>query len=74
MSHDFYIFNLMEKPLLPRPVLEKAWRKPLHGEVKINFDATIVVHKMSYGLVARDHDGFVLGGRVGIVAKEVQID
>ncbi|MBA0816384.1 hypothetical protein Gohar_001050 [Gossypium harknessii] len=40
--------------------------------VKINFDATANGRKMSFGLVARDHDGFVLNGRVGVMNKNVK--
>ncbi|KAK5776437.1 hypothetical protein PVK06_044396 [Gossypium arboreum] len=45
--------------------MEKVWKKPDQGVVKINFDASPNGRKMSFGLVARDHDGFVLGGRAG---------
>ncbi|KAH1114017.1 hypothetical protein J1N35_007395 [Gossypium stocksii] len=29
---------------------------------------------MSFGIVARDHDGFVLGGRAGVLEKKVQAE
>ncbi|PPR88587.1 hypothetical protein GOBAR_AA32100 [Gossypium barbadense] len=32
------------------------------------------VTQLSFGLVARDHDGFVLGGRAGMVAQNVQAE
>ncbi|KAK5839648.1 hypothetical protein PVK06_008466 [Gossypium arboreum] len=54
--------------------MEKVWRKPLQGVVKINFDATITGKKMSYRLVARDHDGLVLSGRAGVLDKNVQVE
>ncbi|KHF97665.1 Transcription factor TFIIIB component B'' [Gossypium arboreum] len=68
---DFRIFNFMDKPLLPKPIMEKSWKKPDQGTVKINFDASSNGRQLSFGLVARDHDGFVLGGRAGMVAQNV---
>ncbi|MBA0596517.1 hypothetical protein Gorai_013334 [Gossypium raimondii] len=74
LSKDFCIFNIMEKPMIPKPVVEKGWKKPGHGVVKINFDAAVNGQKMSFGLVARDHDGFVLGGRAGVLDRNVQAE
>ncbi|MBA0688485.1 hypothetical protein Goari_006269 [Gossypium aridum] len=42
--------------------------------VKINFDATATGRKMSFSLVARDHDGFVLGGRADVLDRNVQAE
>ncbi|KAK5784465.1 hypothetical protein PVK06_038989 [Gossypium arboreum] len=64
----------MDKPLLPKPIMEKSWKKPDQGTVKINFDASSNGRQLSFGLVARDHDGFVLGGRAGMVAQNVQTE
>ncbi|MBA0873614.1 hypothetical protein Goshw_004708 [Gossypium schwendimanii] len=72
LSQDFCIFNLLEKPVLLKSIVEKVWKKPGQGVVKINFDATANGRKMSFGLVARDHDGFVLNGRVGVMDKNVK--
>ncbi|MBA0666336.1 hypothetical protein Goklo_002758, partial [Gossypium klotzschianum] len=74
LSHNFRIFNLLEKPMLPRSVVVKVWMKPPQGVVKINFDATVAGKKTSYGLLARDSDGFVLGGRAGVLDKDLQIE
>ncbi|KAH1063823.1 hypothetical protein J1N35_028810 [Gossypium stocksii] len=63
LSKDFWIFNLLEDTM----VLKKA-------EEKINFDATIHGKKVYYGLIARNSDGFVLGGLMGNVDKEMQIE
>ncbi|MBA0675133.1 hypothetical protein Goari_016693 [Gossypium aridum] len=41
LSQDFQIFNLLEKPMLPRTAMEKVWRKPSQGVVKINFNAIV---------------------------------
>ncbi|KAG8501167.1 hypothetical protein CXB51_003277 [Gossypium anomalum] len=73
LGRDFRIFNFLKKHILPRPVMKKAWRKPIQGVIKINFDATITGNKMSYGLVARDHDGFVLGGRMDTIEKKCRL-
>ncbi|MBA0550411.1 hypothetical protein Golob_021360 [Gossypium lobatum] len=61
LSRDFCIFNLMEKYMIPNPVVEKGWKKPDPRVIKINFDATIHEKKACYGLVARDTDSFVHG-------------
>ncbi|MBA0660365.1 hypothetical protein Goklo_012388, partial [Gossypium klotzschianum] len=74
LSKDFCIFNIMEKPMIPKLVVEKGWKKPGHGVVKINFDAAVNGQKMSFGLVARDHDGFVLGGRADVLDRNVQAE
>ncbi|MBA0568201.1 hypothetical protein Golob_005710 [Gossypium lobatum] len=74
LSQDFCIFNLLEKPMLPKLVVEKVWKKPGQRVVKINFNITANGKKMSFGLVARDHDGFVLGGRAGVMDKNVQAE
>lgn len=74
LSQDFRIFNFVEKPLIPKPESEKGWSKPDQGVVKINFDANTTGRKMCFGIVARDHDGFVLGGRAGVLEKNVQAE
>ncbi|KAG8497033.1 hypothetical protein CXB51_008257 [Gossypium anomalum] len=71
---DFRIFNLLEKLMIPKPVIERGWRKPDQGVVKVNFDANTAGRKMSFGFVARDHDSFVLGGRGGVLEKNVQAE
>ncbi|KAG8485709.1 hypothetical protein CXB51_019034 [Gossypium anomalum] len=74
LSRDFRIFNFLEKLMIPKPTIEKGWKNPGQGVVKINFDATTMGRKMSLGLVARDHDGFVLGGRACVLEKKVQAE
>ncbi|MBA0866096.1 hypothetical protein Goshw_017857, partial [Gossypium schwendimanii] len=37
--------------------------------VKINFDAAVKDRKTSFGIIARDHDGFVLGRRAGVLNR-----
>ncbi|KAK5843388.1 hypothetical protein PVK06_005844 [Gossypium arboreum] len=60
--------------MLLEPTMEKGWKKPGQGVVKINFDATMNGRKMGFVLVARDHDGFVLGGQTGVLEKNVQAE
>ncbi|MBA0765549.1 hypothetical protein Gotri_014728, partial [Gossypium trilobum] len=74
LSKDFCIFNLLEKPTIPKPVVEKGWQKPGPGTLKINFDATIHEKKTYYGLVARDSNGFVHGGCAGCVKKDLSME
>ncbi|MBA0579292.1 hypothetical protein Gorai_021553 [Gossypium raimondii] len=44
------------------------------GTIKINFRAIIYEKKAYYGLVARDANGFVHGGRMGYMNKELHIE
>ncbi|XP_012441985.1 uncharacterized protein LOC105766997 [Gossypium raimondii] len=69
LSQDFRIFNLLHEPSLPKPAVNKGWRKPNQGMVKINFDAVVKDRKTSFGIIARDHDGFVLGRRPGVLNR-----
>ncbi|MFQ6629025.1 hypothetical protein Gotur_007779 [Gossypium turneri] len=74
LSHVFRIFNLLKEPSLPKPAVKKGWRKPNQGMVKINFDAAVKDRKSSFGIIARDHDGFVLGGRAGVFNRNHNAD
>ncbi|MBA0660345.1 hypothetical protein Goklo_012373 [Gossypium klotzschianum] len=65
LSHDFRIFNLLEEPSLRKPAVKEGWRKPNQGMVKINFDAAVKDQKTSFGIIARDHEGFVMGVGLG---------
>ncbi|MBA0735187.1 hypothetical protein Gogos_019055, partial [Gossypium gossypioides] len=62
LCQDFRIHNLVNKPLLPVTPATKNWVKPPRGFVKINFDAAVSNNKIGYWVIARDSDGFVLGG------------
>ncbi|MBA0878309.1 hypothetical protein Goshw_001437 [Gossypium schwendimanii] len=42
--------------------VEKGWTKPLTGYVKVNVDASVSNGCRGVRVVARDHDGFVIGG------------
>ncbi|MBA0592179.1 hypothetical protein Gorai_009166 [Gossypium raimondii] len=67
LNRDFHIINFMERPMIPKPIEEKGWQKLGPGVVKINFEAATNGSRMSFGIVAMDHDGFVLGGRAGVL-------
>ncbi|MBA0607069.1 hypothetical protein Godav_019431, partial [Gossypium davidsonii] len=74
LSKDFRICNFLEDLILSRKSENKTWKKPPQGMIKINFDASVHGKSAYYGLVAKDDDGFVLGGRMGFVNKELQIE
>ncbi|KAA3472878.1 Ribonuclease H-like superfamily protein [Gossypium australe] len=63
LNQEFWIYNLVEVPMLPKTRMDTKWKKPTLGVIKINVDATAKDKEVSFGLVARDSDGFVLGGR-----------
>ncbi|XP_012435428.1 uncharacterized protein LOC105762054 [Gossypium raimondii] len=69
LSHDFCIFNLLKEPSLPKPAVKEEWRKPKQGTVKINFDAAVKDRKTSFGIITRDHEGFVMGGRARVLNR-----
>ncbi|KAA3469833.1 Transcription factor TFIIIB component B'' [Gossypium australe] len=69
LSNDFRIFNMIEAPMLPVLNKDRGWKKPKLGVIKVNFDAALQDNKACYGLVARDHDGFVLGGLCQLVNR-----
>ncbi|MBA0791404.1 hypothetical protein Gohar_015983 [Gossypium harknessii] len=71
LCHDFRIHNLLNKPLLLVITADKKWTKPPHGIVKINFDATVLMKKMGYGMLARDSDDFVLGEGAGVIDTDM---
>ncbi|KAA3469415.1 reverse transcriptase [Gossypium australe] len=73
LSHEFRIYNLMEVPMIPKSRMVANWKKPVFGVYKINIDASIKDKDVSFGLVARDCDGFVLGGRMGLWHKNMDV-
>ncbi|MBA0765323.1 hypothetical protein Gotri_014540 [Gossypium trilobum] len=48
--------------------------KPPNGYVKINFDAAVLHRRMGFGFIARDSDGFVIGGSSGFKDKLMKAD
>ncbi|MBA0819766.1 hypothetical protein Gohar_028022, partial [Gossypium harknessii] len=73
LSKYFHIYNILNEHLLSQNEAIKKWEKPPKGVVKINFDASINVNRMGYGVIIRDDDGFVLGGGGGFINKRVSV-
>ncbi|MFQ6666796.1 hypothetical protein Gotur_033028 [Gossypium turneri] len=48
--------------------------KPPNGYVKINFDAAVLHGRMGFGVIARDSDGFIIGGSGGFKDKLMNAD
>ncbi|MBA0582623.1 hypothetical protein Gorai_024760, partial [Gossypium raimondii] len=59
---------------VPKTSCGESLEEARTGVVTINFDAIANGKNISFGLVARDHDGFVLGGRAGVMDKNVQAE
>ncbi|MBA0612825.1 hypothetical protein Godav_013376 [Gossypium davidsonii] len=73
LSKDFHIYNILNEHLLSQNEAIKKWEKPPKGIVKINFDASINLNRMGYGVIIQDDDGFVLGGGGGFIDKRVLV-
>ncbi|KAH1096918.1 hypothetical protein J1N35_013839 [Gossypium stocksii] len=73
LSKDFCIYNILNEPLLSQNEAIKKREKPLKGIVKINFDASINVNRMGYGMIIRDDYGFMLGGGGDFIDKRVSV-
>ncbi|MBA0829572.1 hypothetical protein Goarm_014169, partial [Gossypium armourianum] len=67
------IHALKDCPISRENEAIKKWEKPQKGIVKINFDASINVNRMGYGVIIRDDDGFVLAGGGGFIDKKVTV-
>ncbi|MBA0764803.1 hypothetical protein Gotri_014091 [Gossypium trilobum] len=72
--HDFWIHNLVNKPVLPLTPAIKKWEKPLCESMKINIDATVFNNKTSFGVIIHDTDGFVLGRGGGFKDEEMTME
>ncbi|KAH1113927.1 hypothetical protein J1N35_007305 [Gossypium stocksii] len=73
LSNDFRICNLLKEPLLSLNTEVKKWEKPPKGFVKINFDITVGVNSMGYGVIVRDNDDFVLGSGWGFMDNRMSL-
>ncbi|KAK5794946.1 hypothetical protein PVK06_036200 [Gossypium arboreum] len=62
LSKDFRIFNFTEPPVFSPIQTNECWEKPPNGYIKVNVDAAVSKGCRGFGAIARDHDGFVLGG------------
>ncbi|MBA0869540.1 hypothetical protein Goshw_029771, partial [Gossypium schwendimanii] len=73
LSKDFRIYNLTEPAVLSTKSTNRNWKKPPNGSFKINVDATISNGCRGVGAIARDHDGFVIGGCYNFKEKAMDI-
>ncbi|PPS02220.1 hypothetical protein GOBAR_AA18445 [Gossypium barbadense] len=64
LGDDFRNFNLSHVALNLRPPRSHRWVKLPIDIININVDATIHDTMVGIGIIARDSDGFVLGGHV----------
>ncbi|KAH1040036.1 hypothetical protein J1N35_041779 [Gossypium stocksii] len=65
-----YICNLAIPPNKFFPYLDvQRLKKPPDGYVKVNVDAAVLIGCIEFGAIARDHDGFLLGGYYGHFEK-----
>ncbi|MBA0633562.1 hypothetical protein Godav_025030 [Gossypium davidsonii] len=39
--------------------------------IKINFDAAVKDRKTNFGIIARDHEGFVMRDRAGVLTETI---
>lgn len=61
---DFRLYNLTLPPLFPPKVTVAKWLKSPASVIKINVNAACNSDGMGIGVLARDHEGFVVGGRM----------
>ncbi|KAG8478537.1 hypothetical protein CXB51_028294 [Gossypium anomalum] len=62
LSKDFRIFNLTEPPVIPLTQMNMGWKTLPTGYIKVNVVAAVSNGCSGFGVVARENDGFVLGG------------
>ncbi|MBA0612523.1 hypothetical protein Godav_013119, partial [Gossypium davidsonii] len=58
----------------PRPPRSHRGTKPPNEAIKINIDAAVFDSVVGIGIIARDHDGFVLGGRTIFLDLKMDIE
>ncbi|MBA0787450.1 hypothetical protein Gotri_027918, partial [Gossypium trilobum] len=58
----------------PRPPRSHRWIKPSIDAIKINVDAAVFDSVVGIGIIARDYDGFVLGGRAVFFNHKMDIE
>ncbi|MBA0715854.1 hypothetical protein Golax_014734 [Gossypium laxum] len=74
LNKEFRISNMLNEPLLSHNIVEKKWKKPPKGFIKINFDATVGENRIGYGTVVRDEEGFVLRGGEGFKEGRLSVE
>ncbi|KAK5845400.1 hypothetical protein PVK06_001582 [Gossypium arboreum] len=63
-----------EPPIIPSISMHKRWTKPPDGVIKIKVDVAVVNGNVGYGAIARDHDGFVIGGCYSFANKSQDVN
>lgn len=71
---DFRSHNLYQPALITKQNSTLVWTKPLHGFLKINFDAAWEKTKAGLGFIARDEEGFVHGGGICFMPNVINTD
>ncbi|MBA0601114.1 hypothetical protein Gorai_004301 [Gossypium raimondii] len=71
---DFRIFNLLHAPMNPSSPRSHRWIRPSNDAIKVNVDVAILDLVVGIGIIARDHDGFVLCGRVIILDYRMDVE
>ncbi|KAK5836733.1 hypothetical protein PVK06_012533 [Gossypium arboreum] len=74
LSKKFRICNMLNEPLILQNNGKKKWIKPPKGFIKIKFDATVGENRIGYGTVARDEEGFVVGGSGGFKEGRLSVE
>ncbi|KAH1114203.1 hypothetical protein J1N35_007581 [Gossypium stocksii] len=74
LCKDFWIHNMVNKPVLPLAPSLYKWEKPLSGTVKINFDAIVSNNKTRFGVIVRDSDCFVIGEDYGFKDEKMMVN
>ncbi|MBA0717608.1 hypothetical protein Golax_005409 [Gossypium laxum] len=62
---------MVNKPMLPLSPYPKKWEKPLKGTMKISFDIAVSNTKTSFGVIAHDSEGFVIGRGFSLKNEEM---
>ncbi|KAK5775258.1 hypothetical protein PVK06_043131 [Gossypium arboreum] len=68
------IINLVNNPLISIAPICHKWKKPPCGFVKVSFGTVFAPNKTSYGMVARDEDGFVVQGGGGFKEQTLTVE
>ncbi|MBA0698769.1 hypothetical protein Goari_000461 [Gossypium aridum] len=74
LGDNFRIFNLSHAPMnlnSPRP---HRWIKPPNDAFKINIDVVVFDSVVGIRIIARDHDGFVFGGRAVFLDYKMDVE
>ncbi|KAH1091666.1 hypothetical protein J1N35_018923 [Gossypium stocksii] len=73
LSSDFRFFNLSKPSVFNSSQDNKGWEKPQVGYIKVNVDAAVLNGCSGFGAIARDQDGFVIGGGYKFAEKSMEV-